>query len=93
MVRQWQQSYYEERYAHSSMANGMPDFVKLVNSYGIKAFNITTFDELLEKQEEIFLSNYPVVVNFAVEEKENCYPMVQPGKSNSQMIGLNRELE
>ena len=93
MVRQWQQSYYEERYAHSSMANGMPDFVKLVNSYGIKAFNITTFDELLEKQDEIFLSNEPIVVNFAVEEKENCYPMVQPGKSNSQMIGLNRELE
>ena len=93
MVRQWQQSYYEERYAHSSMANGMPDFVKLANSYGIKAYNITTFDELLEKQDEIFLSNEPIVVNFAVEEKENCYPMVQPGKSNSQMIGLNRELE
>jgi len=93
MVRQWQQSYYEERYAHSSMANGMPDFVKLANSYGIKAYNIITFDELLEKQDEIFLSNEPIVVNFAVEEKENCYPMVQPGKSNSQMIGLNRELE
>ena len=93
MVRQWQQSYYEERYAHSSMANGMPDFVKLANSYGIKGYNITTFDELLEKQDEIFLSNEPIVVNFAVEEKENCYPMVQPGKSNSQMIGLNRELE
>ena len=93
MVRQWQQSYYEERYAHSSMANGMPDFVKLANSYDIKAYNITTFDELLEKQDEIFLSNEPIVVNFAVEEKENCYPMVQPGKSNSQMIGLNRELE
>ena len=93
MVRQWQQSYYEERYAHSSMADGMPDFVKVANAYGIKAFNITTFDELSEKENEIFFSNDPIVVNFAVEEKENCYPMVQPGKSNSQMIGLNRELE
>ena len=93
MVRQWQQSYYEERYAHSSMSDGMPDFVKVANAYGIKAFNITTFDELSEKENEIFFSNDPIVVNFAVEEKENCYPMVQPGKSNSQMIGLNRELE
>ena len=93
MVRQWQQSYYEERYAHSSMADGMPDFVKVANAYGIKAFNISTFDELSEKEDEIFFSNDPIVVNFAVEEKENCYPMVQPGKSNSQMIGLNRELE
>ena len=93
MVRQWQQSYYEERYAHSSMSDGMPDFVKLANAYGIKAFNISTFDELSEKENEIFASNEPIVVNFAVEEKENCYPMVQPGKSNSQMIGLNRELE
>ena len=93
MVRQWQQSYYEERYAHSSMSDGMPDFVKLANAYGIKAFNISTFDELSEKENEIFASNDPIVVNFAVEEKENCYPMVQPGKSNSQMIGLNRELE
>ena len=93
MVRQWQQSYYEERYAHSSMSDGMPDFVKVANAYGIKAFNISTFDELSEKEDEIFFSNDPIVVNFAVEEKENCYPMVQPGKSNSQMIGLNRELE
>ena len=93
MVRQWQQSYYEERYAHSSMTEGMPDFVALANSYGIKGFNITTFDELIEKKDEIFSQDEPIVVNFAIEERENCYPMVQPGKSNSQMIGLNRELE
>lgn len=91
MVRQWQQSFYGERYSHSSMKQGMPDFVKLANSYGIKGYAIRTFDEFLEQSKEILLSSECSLVDFHVDETENCYPMVTPGKSNSQMIGLKRD--
>ncbi len=91
MVRQWQQSFYGERYSHSKMETGRPNFVKLANSYGIKAFNINNEMEL--EKELMNTRNYdgPLVFDFAVIENENCYPMVAPGKSNSQMMGVKMQ--
>ena len=91
MVRQWQESFYGERYSHSSMEEGRPNFVNLANAYGIKGYNVTNEIEM----ENILLKsqNYdgPLVFDFAVVEDENCYPMVAPGKSNSQMMGITKQ--
>jgi acetolactate synthase-1/2/3 large subunit len=92
MVRQWQQSFYDERYSHSSMKDGMPDFVKLAESYNIKSKRITNIDEFNSIENDLISSNQAFLIDFEVHETENCYPMVAPGKSNSQMIGLNTEL-
>jgi acetolactate synthase-1/2/3 large subunit len=88
MVRQWQQSFYGERYSHSNMAKGAPNFSLLANSYGIKSFKFETCDEL--NQNLLLALNYPgpALVDIVVTEDENCYPMVAPGKSNSQMMGI-----
>ena len=88
MVRQWQQSFYGERYSHSNMAKGAPNFSLLANSYGIKSFKFETCDEL--NQNLLLALNYPgpALVDIVVTEDENCYPMVAPGKSNSQMMGV-----
>lgn len=91
MVRQWQQSFYEERYSHSSMKDGMPDFVQLAQSYGIKSKRVSSLQEFLEIETDILCKNQALLVDFEVHETENCYPMVAPGKSNSQMIGLTSE--
>ena len=92
MVRQWQQSFYEERYSHSSMKDGMPDFVALANSYGVRGYNINEMDQLIDLNEILFHDKKPLLINFDVREDENCYPMVAPGKSNSQMLGLNNDV-
>ncbi len=92
MVRQWQQSFYDERYSHSSMKDGMPDFVKLAESYNIKSKRITNIDEFHSIENDLISSTQAFLIDFEVHETENCYPMVAPGKSNSQMIGLNTEL-
>lgn len=92
MVRQWQQSFYDERYSHSSMKDGMPDFVKLAESYNIKSKRIKTLDEFTNLENDLISTNQAFLIDFEVHETENCYPMVAPGKSNSQMIGLNSEL-
>ena len=90
MVRQWQQSFYEERYSHSNMSQGAPDLVKLGEAYGIEGQKIETSENLTSILKEVLQSKKPVIVECCVIEDENCYPMVAPGKSNSQMLGLQK---
>ena len=91
MVRQWQQSFYGERYSHSSMNEGMPNFVQLANAYGINAKQISSPNNLKEQLQEVLDTPGPCLVDCQIIKDENCYPMVAPGKSNSQMIGISRQ--
>jgi acetolactate synthase-1/2/3 large subunit len=70
------------------MEVGMPDFVKLAEAYGIKGMLVQTRDELPGAIAQILAHDGPVLVDIRVNRNENCYPMVAPGKSNAQMIGL-----
>lgn len=88
MVRQWQQSFYGERYSSSNMEVGMPNFVKLAEAFGVKGMIIQRREELKDAVAEMLAHNGPVLVDARVKRDENCYPMVAPGKSNAQMIGL-----
>jgi acetolactate synthase I/II/III large subunit len=88
MVRQWQQSFYGERYSCSNMEAGMPNFELLAQAYGIKGLVIRDRSELKAKITEMLTHQGPVLVDAHVTRDENCYPMVAPGKSNAQMIGI-----
>ncbi len=88
MVRQWQQAFYGERYSHSNMVPGMPDFVKLSDAFGVKGLRVDHPDQLEDAIQVILKEEGPVVADFIVRRDENCYPMVAPGKSNAQMIGI-----
>ena len=87
MVRQWQESFYDERYSASDMSNGEPDFIKLAESFGVKGFLIEDREQLDSEFKSALESEGPVLINVRVKRGENCYPMVPPGKSNSQMVG------
>lgn len=91
MVRQWQQSFYGERYSHSSMNEGMPNFVQLANAYGINAKQISSPNNLKEQLQEVLDTPGPCLVDCQIIKDENCYPMVAPGKSNSQMLGISKQ--
>jgi acetolactate synthase-1/2/3 large subunit len=88
MVRQWQQAFYGERYSNSNMDSGVPDFVKLADAFGIKGMVVQHRDELRDAVAELLAHPGPVLLDAHVVRDENCYPMVAPGKSNAQMIGL-----
>jgi acetolactate synthase-1/2/3 large subunit len=90
MVRQWQESFYGNRFSNSYMRNGMPSFADLAKAYGLKGARIETLSELIPLLKETFLKNEAIIIDVNVIENENCYPMVAPGKSNSQMLGLER---
>ena len=88
MVRQWQQAFYGERYAHSNMEKGAPNFIQLAESFGIKGVLIKNREDLNNSIKSILEYDGPILVDFQVISDANCYPMVAPGKSNAQMIGV-----
>jgi acetolactate synthase-1/2/3 large subunit len=94
MVRQWQQAFYGERYSHSNMEKGMPNFVKLAEAFGVKGIAVEHREQLPEAIAQMLAHDGPVLMDVHVTRDENCYPMVAPGKSNAQMVGLpDRTLE
>nr|YP_009313168.1 Acetohydroxyacid synthetase large subunit [Dermonema virens]SCW21422.1 Acetohydroxyacid synthetase large subunit [Dermonema virens] len=90
MVRQWQQAFYGERYSHSSMSSGAPKLKELAAVYGIKGLTIKHRKDIDKTLSEFVCAKEPVLLDCQVVEDENCYPMVAPGKSNAQMIGINK---
>lgn len=90
MVRQWQEFFYGNRFSNSYMKNGMPNFPAMGEAYGITSYKITTLNELQNLLKINDLSLEPILFDVNVIENENCYPMVAPGHSNSQMLGLKK---
>jgi len=93
MVRQWQQAFYGERYVASNLELGMPDFELLAQAYGIKGMVISDRPQLADAISTMLAHEGPVLVDVRVKKDENCYPMVAPGKSNAQMLGLPEKVQ
>ncbi|MFM8259275.1 MAG: biosynthetic-type acetolactate synthase large subunit [Vulcanococcus sp.] len=88
MVRQWQESFYGERYSASEMTGGMPDFPALAEAFGVKGVRISERASLRQQLSEALNHPGPAFIEVQVRRNENCYPMVPPGASNAQMVGL-----
>ncbi|MBD2325307.1 biosynthetic-type acetolactate synthase large subunit [Alkalinema sp. FACHB-956] len=88
MVRQWQQAFHGERYSSSNMQPSMPDFVKLAEAYGVKGIVVHDRNDLSKAVAEMLAHDGPVLMDVHVRRDENCYPMVAPGKTNADMLGL-----
>jgi acetolactate synthase-1/2/3 large subunit len=90
MVRQWQESFYGNRFSNSYMRNGMPNFSDVAKAYGISGYRVENVDEFNDLLTGKLTENTAMVIDVNVIENENCYPMVAPGRSNSQMLGLEK---
>jgi acetolactate synthase-1/2/3 large subunit len=91
MVRQWQQFFHGNRYSESYM-NALPDFVKLVESYGHIGIRVDKPADVEGALKEAFSRKDDLVfLDFMTDQTENVYPMVQGGKGLTEMI-LSEEL-
>ena len=81
MVRQWQELFFDGRYASTVMTN--PDFVKIAQGYGIEAKQVSERTELKEAIEEMIASKESYFLEVAVEMEENVFPMIPTGSSVS----------
>ncbi|WP_241735215.1 biosynthetic-type acetolactate synthase large subunit [Cyanobacterium stanieri] len=91
MVRQWQETFYGERYSSSNMSTGMPNFELLAQAFGVKGMVVRSRDELQGAIAHMLNHDGPVLMDVQVKSNENCYPMVAPGKCNAEMLGLPKE--
>jgi acetolactate synthase-1/2/3 large subunit len=81
MVRQWQQLFFEKRYASTEMVN--PNFVAIAQGYYIEAKKVTKREDLAAAVKEMIDSDAPHFLEVCVEKEGNVFPMVQSGASVS----------
>ena len=87
MVRQWQQIDYGSRYSESYI-DALPDFVKLVESYGHVGMRIDKPADVEPAIREAFVKhkNRLVFLDFITDQSENVWPMVKAGKGLTEML-------
>jgi len=85
MVRQWQQLFYEKRYASTNIEE-TPDFVKLAESYGAVGLRATRPQEVVPVLKEGLNTPKPVIMDFWIDREECVYPMVPAGAPMTEML-------
>ena len=83
MVRQWQQLFFDKRYASTEMVN--PDFVKIAEGYYLKAKRVTKREDLANAVQEMIKSDEPYFLEVVVEKEDNVFPMIPTGSSVSEI--------
>jgi len=81
MVRQWQQLFFDKRYASTEMTN--PDFVAIAKGYYMNAKRVTKREELADAVKEMIASKEAYFLEVCVEKEDNVFPMVPSGASVS----------
>jgi acetolactate synthase-1/2/3 large subunit len=81
MVRQWQQLFFDKRYASTEMVN--PDFVKIAEGYFIDTKRVTEREEMTAAVAEMMKSDRPYLLEVCVEKENNVFPMIPSGASVS----------
>ena len=81
MVRQWQELFFESRYASTVMTN--PDFVKIAEGYHLDAKRVTKRSELKSAVQEMIASDKAYFLEVKVEKEDNVFPMIPSGASVS----------
>jgi acetolactate synthase I/II/III large subunit len=84
MVRQWQEFFYDKRYAATPMLS--PDFVLLAGAYGVAAHRVSRREDVAPAVEAARRSGKAALFDFRVEKEESVYPMVPAGANLDAMV-------
>src|SRR5580700_2491868 len=85
MVRQWQELLHGGRYSES-YSEALPDFVKLAESFHADGLRAESVDQLDDVIRAMLASPRAVIADIAVDQKENCFPMIPSGRAHNEMI-------
>jgi len=83
MIKQWQDLFYNRRYAYAKMKN--PNFAALAEACGIRGIRCDRKEDVAKTVKDMLEHPGPVIVDFAVEPNEHVYPMVPSGKGLHEM--------
>jgi acetolactate synthase-1/2/3 large subunit len=85
MVRQWQELFYKERYAHT-VTDGLVDFARISEAFGVPGIRVSAEGEVNGAVEKALSTDGPVLVEFRIAMEEKVFPMIPPGAGMDQMI-------
>jgi acetolactate synthase I/II/III large subunit len=85
MVRQWQELLHGGRYSESYTA-ALPDFVKLAEAFGAVGMRVERPADLDAAIEEMLAVDRAVILDVAVDQAENCFPMIPSGAAHNEML-------
>ena len=85
LVRQWQELFFEGNYSEVDLSDN-PDFVEVAHAFGIEAFAVERREEVEGAIERLRAAKGPILAHVRIDPEENVWPLVPPGKSNSEMM-------
>jgi len=92
MVRQWQELFWRRRYSQVALYN--PDFTRLAEAYGCRALKVTQTSEVEGAiREAMGYNDGPIVLEFAVAQEDNVYPMIPGGQTVNEMLDTPEPVE
>jgi acetolactate synthase I/II/III large subunit len=91
MVRQWQEMFYDERFAQTHLTHQVPDYAQLAEAYGAAGFTVESDDELEGVLEEALACGRTAVVDARCDPEEKCFPMIPAGAAATDVIEFTEE--
>ncbi|MFX0098505.1 MAG: biosynthetic-type acetolactate synthase large subunit [Candidatus Hodarchaeota archaeon] len=95
MVRQWQELFFEKRYATTCLGckdgRYYPDFVKLADAYGLDGAKVEKPDDVENALQQALKSDGTFLIEMAIEPESNILPMIAPGAAVSQFYTRKQE--
>ena len=85
MVRQWQELFHSERYSEVDLSDN-PDFSRVAESMGIPAFRVESKEHIDGAIDNLLATSGPVMAHVVIDQMANVWPIVGPGKTNSEML-------
>ena len=85
MVRQWQELFFDKNYSEVDLSDN-PDFAAVAKAFGIEAFAITKRDEVPAALKRLLAATGSIFLHVKIDPRENVWPLVPPGRSNSDMM-------
>jgi acetolactate synthase-1/2/3 large subunit len=85
LVRQWQELFFAENYSEVDLSDN-PDFVAVAQAFGIEAFMIDRRDQVTDAIARLLAAPGPCLMHVLIDPRENVWPLVPPGKSNTEMM-------
>lgn len=85
MVRQWQELFYEQNFSEVDLYDN-PDFAEIARAFGIEAFTVDRRVDVPGAIDRLLKTRGPILAHVRIDPAENVWPLVPPGKSNSDMM-------
>jgi acetolactate synthase-1/2/3 large subunit len=86
MVRQWQEMFYDERFAETHLTHAVPDYAQLAEAYGCAGFTVESETDLEDALASAFAAGRSAVVDVRCDPEEKCFPMVPAGAAAVDVI-------